>query len=178
MDKRLSSIQKSKAILCSASHKLGIFFFVCFALYLLAFIAICAYIIWPPDGFTAVGAPSLSAVLPLTLSNMTSGAILFILGSTFRDIGRGSSPFSARRIRQIRILGAFFLIVMIANLVTIPGVEVGVQNDEAAMAFYSKPADNSIDFDFESLLSAIVCFALSLILRYGELLQQETDDLL
>lgn len=179
MDNRLVNIQRASAKLASLSKALSILFIAFFVLYSISIAAILLYMLLLPQGFSYIEPSSPLALVPLMLDSLAKDFVLLLLGLIFRDIGKGSSPFSARRIKQIQILGALFLVIALSNSLAIPGVEIGAANGDAHMSFYdNRPSDSSIYIDFSGLLTAATCFALSLVFKYGSILQQETSDLI
>ena len=178
MDKRLRDINASKQRLVSLARRLGVAFLVVFALYCIGAIAVAIYALWPPNGFIRIGDGSLILLAPFLCGAITTGLTLYLLSRMFAEIGRGESPFTRLRVRQLQVLGALFLLTAVSNLFVIPGSEVGAQDGSLTLSFYSpQPAEGTIDVDFPSIVIAIICFALSLIFKYGALLQCETDDL-
>ncbi len=178
MDKHLSSIRRTRARLISTCKILSIFFFICLLLYCIAIAAIFIYIVAPPAGFSYIGPPSLLDLSPLILSTVAGGFTIFLLWRLFREIGGGGSPFTMMRVRQIQALGTLFLIAAMCNLLITPNGDVGVISGDAHMLLNSDPsASDSATVDVTSFMTAIVCFALSLVFKYGAALECEADDL-
>ena len=126
-----------------------------------------------------MGFSSLLPAVPALLSVFSGGFILFLIKQIVRDIGKGNSPFSVKHIRQIRLLGVVFLVIMVCNLFIAPSQNVGVQNGDAQMFLYSGSNNaGSMKIDMSSFISAIVCFVLSVVFKYGSTLENETNDLI
>lgn len=178
MDKHLSSIQRSRARLISTCKILSVAFFICLLLYCVVIAAIFAYIAAPPTGFSYIGPPSLLDLSPFILSALAGGFTIFLLWRLFREIGGGGSPFTMMRVRQIQALGILFFITAVCNLLIPPNGNVGVISGDAHMFLNSDPsASDSATVDVTSFMTAIVCFALSLVFKYGAALECEADDL-
>lgn len=179
MDAYLVNIRKTRERLISICGKLGIFLFICFTIYCLSVASILALTLVPPPGFSRLGPLDPFALVPFICSNGAVGFAIFLLAVMFKGIGKDASPFSRRRVQQIQLLGILFLLVVATSAFVTPGIEIGVTDGVSAFSFYGNhAAADSINFDISSLIAAIVCFALSLIFKYGALLQQETDDLM
>lgn len=179
MDARLAGIKRGRSRLTAISRKLGIVFLICFIVYCLAIAAISFFILLPPEGFFRIGNGTISIFFLFVLSNAASAFALFLISRIFAEMGCGESPFNKTRVRQLQALGLLFIFAAISNSLIVPGAEVGVQSGDFTVSFYSgQPAGGSPDLDINSWLIAIVCFMLSMIFKYGALLQQEADDLM
>lgn len=179
MDKRLNNLKHSRERITCASRKLGVFFGFLFLAFLLINIAILSYALFPPPGFSRFADFSFIAIIPFLCENAAIAFVIFLMSKMFLEIGRGDSPFNALRVRQLQVLGVLFLGAVLAGLFIAPGTEMGAYDGSSVMSFYSSQAPpNSVNIDFGNLGAAVICFALSLIFKYGALLQQETDDLM
>lgn len=178
MDNQLLRIQSAKSRLAVTCRRLRLLFLVVLVVFAITIGAIAAWILVPPLGFVSFGSASLLTLAPFLLGSLATCFVLFLLERVCWEIGRGESPFNTLRVHQIRLLGVLFLLIAVANFLVAPGSQIGAQDGAAKMAFYSAaPEGTAVDIDFESILVAIVCFALSLVFKYGSTLERETDDL-
>lgn len=178
MDNQLQRIRDAESQLASMCRKLRLLFLTALVIFTITIAAIVWWIVFPPEGFSSFGLKSFIGLTPFLLGSLATGYILFLLERVFWEIGQGGSPFSALRIRQLRLLGVLFAAIALSNFLVAPGTQVGSQNGDAKMAFYSAaPEGSAIDVDYESMLIAVVCFALSLVFKYGSTIERETNDL-
>lgn len=178
MDNQLQRIYDAKSQLATTFRKLRFLFLIALVIFAITILVILGWIVFPPEGFSSIGSASFMSVAPFLLDSLATGFILFLVERVCWEIGRGESPFNTLRIRQLRLLGLLFMAIALSNLLISPGSFIGSQDGNAMMAFYSATPDGTaVDVDFESILTAVVCFALSLVFKYGSTLEQETNDL-
>lgn len=178
MDKRLAAITATRNKLLSVSKALSIVFLIVFVLYCVAFMAAFICMIFIPRGFSHVGPSTFFGILPFVISVLAGGFTFFLLWRIFREISHGASPFTHLRIRQIQVLGCFFLATAICSFFIAPGSNLGVADGSSQILVDNGlSASDSVNVDVTSFMISIVCFALSFIFSYGATLEQETDDL-
>ena len=179
MDRHLIAIRKTRARLESICKTLGIVSLIVFILYCVAVAAIILCMAFPPSGFSRIGPLSPLDLVPFVANTAATGLAIFVFWRLFAEIGRGSSPFNPLRIRQTQVLGMLFLLSAVANFFAFPSVDVGVSNGEAHMLLNStaQPPSDDLNIDLSSIAASIICFALSLIFKYGSTLECEADDL-
>ena len=120
----------------------------------------------------------LFSIIPLLLVYAISLCTLFVLNSIFKNISENNSPFNEKHARRIRYIGWLLLanaaIETIASLNAVPVLYVG----NAILAYEPSGGTAPLDvyIDAESVVLALVCFCLSLIFKYGALLQTLSDD--
>lgn len=153
-------------------------FLVLFVLYCLAAILVCLYSIFPPEGFSYVGPPSILLLLPVVFKVLAGGLALFLVAKMMKSISKGASPFSPSASFHVKIIAIILLLGVISGIFIEPGSWVGAVADKSTMA-YEFGGSNRADvyIDTTSLFLSIICFALSTIIRYGALLQNEVNDL-
>lgn len=114
------------------------------------------------------------ALFTLLLSGVATG----ILRSVFRDMANGRSPFTIEHSRSIRMLGVLFLAGVALNFI-IPPLMMSSFIGEVEISYgVTHPISSYPTFavDLKGIIGAVVCFALSVIWRYGALLQEESDE--
>lgn len=115
----------------------------------------------------------------LVIDLIILGGTLFIIRSIFNNISKGNSPFTVKHSQQLMMLGFFFLIDIVLNLLLSPAFS-SITNIGPVEFGYIAPQTTPypvLSIDIKSIVGTVVCFALSVVWRYGALLQSETDDL-
>lgn len=102
----------------------------------------------------------------------------FILGSMSRNIAQGVSPFTIKHSKMIAALGWLFLLTALIEFLTSPGF-ISIELGRIALVGLSQTTieNLSLPVDVVAILMGVVCFAFSLMWRYGALLQKQTNDL-
>lgn len=124
-----------------------------------------------------------SSCLKMVLESSVLFFMVWVLLSIFKDISKGSSPFTRRQARRLRIAAllqiahAAFSAVMSPVVLEIMGFEavalgamVGSSSTEGMARF--------IPINVGDIVLAVVLFCAALIVEYGSLLQQLSDDTL
>lgn len=97
------------------------------------------------------------------------------------DMSRRVSPFTVRHARMLQIVGLAFVVNFILGIIW-PNADVqlsmgtsviSIVPNSMTMAF----GEDALQIDFGSILGALIAFSMSLVWRYGALLQTQTDDL-
>lgn len=131
------------------------------------------------DGlFTPLG---VIEMLSLLLSLVITGFALFVLRSIFKDIAMGRSPFTFAHATQIKVVAWLLVADAAIGLVLSPGFFTAFNLGGSLEVGYASAGDFNpavLPLDAKGIAGAIFCFALSLIWRYGALLQCEEDDLM
>lgn len=119
------------------------------------------------------------ATIVLIVDLVILGGVLFLFRNIFKTISKGDSPFTLKQSRQLMILGILFAVDVVLNLMLSPAFSA-VSNigpvDFGYNSFHATPYP-VLTINTKSIVGAVVCFALSVVWRYGALLQSETDDL-
>lgn len=179
MDSNLASIRMARTSLNSTSKLIGRIFLIIFIVYCLAIVSVLVYTVFPPEGFLLVEPSTIASAAALIMGQASVGFVLFLLWQIFREIGRGKSPFTPARIRQIRVLGCLFFLTALCNSCAGPGAELGSTTaDGTHMVIDNGSSSNNSTFvDVTSIMIGVVCFAVALIFKYASTLECETDDL-
>lgn len=99
-----------------------------------------------------------------------------------RDMARGVSPFTVGHARLIAVLGVSFVLNAVVGALFPSG---RVLYETIPLGFSYMPnsmvllvgGQNGVSIDVGSLLTALVCFSISIMWRYAALLQEQTDEL-
>lgn len=116
--------------------------------------------------------------MPALASFVAVGAALLELLLISRDVSKDHSPFTAAHARRIRMIGWIFVANALVELFVSPGFAAVVLGP---FEFVTQPSA-SVDFpvlpvDIGAIASAIVSFSLSVVWKYGSLIQSQVDDL-
>lgn len=179
MDKRLVTIRRYRDSLTSACKMLRWFFLIVFFVYAVIAIAIIVSSLLPPNDFTRIEPANSVLMLPIICNVTAGGVALLLLSFMFRKIALGLSPFCPPVSKALIVLGAVLLIGVISDTLITPGTQIGSISPTTMMTFDYGASDQTLfNFDAKSLLASVFCFALSIIFRYGTVLQNEADDLM
>lgn len=102
--------------------------------------------------------------------------------SIFRDMSCGESPFTVRHARLIAFLGGVFVLNAVVGAL-FPSGSIRINSALISFAYTPNPmellvlAGGEVSIDVGSLLTALVCFSISIMWRYAALLQEQTDEL-
>lgn len=179
MDKRAIAIHRYRDSLTSISKVLQWVFLVAFFAYLVVVVAVVAFALLPPSGFTRIEPASGILLLPIACNVAAGGTALLLISLMFRKIALGLSPFCPSVSKALAVLGGVLLIGVASDALIAPGTQIGSISATSMMTFdYGGSSQNTFNFDGKGLLISIFCFALSIIFRYGTVLQNEADDLM
>ena len=120
---------------------------------------------------------TVSVVVPL-MYLMISGGATWTLRGISRDMAHGESPFTLSHARRISIIGWFFVVAAIGDLLISPGfLSIVIGPFDLLGNAYSMFENLALPIDIGAVLGAVCCFSISAIWRYGALLQDQTEDL-
>lgn len=117
--------------------------------------------------------------LALFLSIITGAVALFVLISVAEDIAKGSSPFTLTQARRIKVIGILLLISVVLKLFIPTGSVDFLETDAIEFGFVPRAYGNgtpTTTIDISTFITAIICFFLSYVFKYGALLQRLSDD--
>lgn len=179
MDTRVIAIRRYRDSLTSISKVLRWVFLVAFFAYLVIVVAVIAFTLLPPSGFTRIEPTSGVLLLPIACNVAAGGTALLLISHMFGKIALGLSPFCPSVSKALAVLGSVLLIGVVSDALITPGTQIGSISATSMMTFdYGGSGQNAFNFDGKGLLISIFCFALSIIFRYGTVLQNEADDLM
>lgn len=185
VDKRLRDIRETLASVTSACRKAYLVFTVIFVAYCI--IAICFFTLFiisasQPQAVTAlVSSAGILSIASMLLSLSITGISLFVIRSIFKDIAAGESPFNLIHARQIKAVAWLFVADIAIGTVFSPEFASVVSAGGFFDVGYVSGGGydpSVIPVDVRGVAGAVVCFSLSLIWRYGSLLQREEDELM
>ena len=141
----------------------------------LLFIAFFASLVTSGVGLRDLACHLLYAV-PVLGSAFINIYILYVIGSIFNSMRHGSSPFTIRTSRQIKIVSFLllvsFVLQAVVSVVPFDGYSLGVMRIGLA-----KQGDGVVaNLSVSTLVASVIGFVLSYVFKYGALLQQLSDD--
>lgn len=195
MDKHLRNINEALTRVTSSCRKVYVFFTVTLVVYCAIgtlFLAFALFSAGRPNEVGAIMIPPFSAnglftplgiigIFSMLLSLAITGIALFVMRSIFKDISMGRSPFTMTHVNQIKIIAWLLIADVVIGLVFSPGFFTAFNLGGSYEVGYAAMGDfnpSVLPVDFKGIAGAVFCFALSLIWRYGALLQCEEDDLM
>lgn len=128
------------------------------------------------------GAGASVYILPAVMWMLIALVLEVTAWSICRDMARGESPFTVRHAHLIAVLGMVFILNAVIGAIfrgniLIEGDVFGFSYWPNSMVVTFASGSGELSLDIGSLLSALVCFAISAMWRYAALLQAQTDDL-
>ena len=108
--------------------------------------------------------------------------IILIIKRSFGDIAQGNSQFSRLQAKRLRIVAVLLLAHALLTTIVSPGILSIAGTGEAtvgvAIGAVAGEADKLIPINAGDIVLAVVLFCAALIVEYGSLLQQLSDDTL
>jgi hypothetical protein len=122
-----------------------------------------------------------SLVILIPLDSLILGFLpavfIGIVALILRDISKGETPFSKKQCRRIRLIAYLMFARVILESLLFVGATVFYPDALISLSYYvSESSAPTVYLDFEALISAIVCYCISLAFEYGALLQRDSDD--
>lgn len=151
------------------------------ALFVFACIAILIIAHGVTSGVSGVATSTGLALPRVCLEASLILLIVWVIRSCFSDISKGSSPFTPKQVFRLRILALLFLAHAALTTLSSPAllsilglshVTLGVMVGTMSPGGQS----NFIPINMGDIVLAIVLFCAALIVEYGSLLQQLSDD--
>lgn len=131
------------------------------------------------SGRQKVGPASFAKML---LEALLICGIILIIKRSFGDIAQGNSPFSRLQAKRLRIVAVLLLAHALLTTIVSPGILSVAGTGEAtvgvAIGAVAGEADKLIPINAGDIVLAVVLFCAALIVEYGSLLQQLSDDTL
>lgn len=150
--------------------------FAVFAVAWIAFIVVSvgSTIITAQDGAEILG--GLALLSPSLATIAVSAYIFYVVIGVFDSIRKGSSPFTMRTAKQIRIVSFLFVVIfflcLIISVAPIEKYSLGIMS----VGISGKEDGVVASLNVSALIAAAIGFGLSYVFKYGALLQQLTDD--
>jgi hypothetical protein len=129
---------------------------------------------------TLIWLDSLEISFPLDflISGLLSAAFIGIATLILQDISKGETPFSRKQSKRIRLIAYLMLAQVILELLVTTVTTTLYPDGLVVLSYYriSSSSTPTTYIDFGMLISAIVCYCISLAFEYGVLLQRDSDD--
>lgn len=127
--------------------------------------------------------PLFSSCIRFSLEMLVALVMIWILKAMFRDIACGVSPFSQLQAKRLRLTGVLQIAHAVFIAVSSPAViqVLGFENAAFGVTIGSASAEGAMRFipvNAGDIVLAVVLFCAALIVEYGSLLQQLSDDTL
>jgi hypothetical protein len=102
------------------------------------------------------------------------GIVVLVL----RDISQGETPFSKKQSKRVRLIAYLMFARVVLEVLLFVVIAAFYPDALTSLSYYvSGSSALTVSFDFEALISAIVCYCISLAFEYGALLQRDSDDI-
>ena len=167
------SLERVKRICAITKNLIAIGTVVFFAIFVacLAPVASSAF----EHGVDAGVALYLSAQLLLAACGVTGAVLAYRI---FSDLVRNDAVFSAEQIKRVRWISLLFVVVFILGFFSSPAemVYTDVQDTYVGISSQSTQIVGSAHLDLGPLLFAAVFYCVSMVLEYGRLLQEASDE--
>ena len=181
MVKSIHKIEESHKKMSSLGKKLRVLFIVLFSLVCVGalVVLIVSLLALFAHESPAISAFEVFSIVSALLNFVIYGAILLILSGLSRDMALGLSPFTSKHARQIKIIGCIFILDLFVSFIISPGFATIANIGGFDVGVVSSVAGEypTLPLNIGSIIGIVVCFSLSAVWKYGELLQTESDDL-
>jgi hypothetical protein len=130
-----------------------------------------------PPGFEWLDSLEISIPLDSLILGLLHAVFIGIVTLILRDISKGETLFSRKQSKRIRLI-AYLMFVRVALELLLFAIAAALYPDTIVTLSYrvSESSASTVYLDFEALVSAIVCYCISLAFEYGALLQRDSDD--
>lgn len=127
--------------------------------------------------------PLIASLVKIGFELFASLFMIWVLKSIFCDIASGASPFTSRQAKRLRVAGVLSLIHAFVCAISSPAflVTMGLEGAALGATIGSASAEGAMRFipvNAGDIVLAVVLFCAALIVEYGSLLQQLSDDTL
>lgn len=170
--KRIKQIGKIVNILMKAlCVVLAIFWLLFVALYFLSSSGMVPVVGLPGSPYEAI---------ILCACGMVIIAIIFFISQMFSDVAKEESPFSFVQVKRLRIVAILLLTYMLLEVLLSPGIVSQMKIGEVGLGYTVMNGGNhsKVSINLGAALGAIVFWGMSLIFKYGVLLQEFSDETL
>jgi hypothetical protein len=133
-----------------------------------------------PHGFTWLDSLEISFSLDFLIFGLLSAVFIGIVTLILQDITKGATPFSRKQSKRVRLIAYLMFARVIFELLFVTATTALYPNGLVILSYYhiSESSVPTVYLNFEALISAIVCYCISLAFEYGALLQRDSDDIL
>jgi MFS family permease len=123
---------------------------------------------------------ALEAFIPLDffVLGLLPAAFIGIAMLILRDIAKGETPFSKKQSRRVRLIACLMFAWVVLGALLSAQVTTFYPDALVSLSYHiSDSSTPTLYLDFGVLISAIVCYCISLAFEYGALLQRDSDDI-
>jgi hypothetical protein len=133
-----------------------------------------------PRAFQWVDEFVVSAPLDSLIFGLMPAVFIGIAMLVLKNISKGETPFSRKQSRRIRLIAYFMFAQVLLELLFSTAISVLYPDGLVFLNYYraSSFSTPTTYLNIEMLISAIVCYCISLAFQYGALLQSDSDDIL
>jgi hypothetical protein len=121
-----------------------------------------------------------------TISTPFNSLVLGFLPAVFigiatlilQEISKGETPFTKKQSKRIRLIAYLMFAQVILGLLLTTVTTALYPDGLVVLSYYHIPESSALTtyLDIQALISAIVCYCISLAFEYGALLQRDSDD--
>ncbi len=130
-----------------------------------------------PDLFGTLVQMSVPDLIPLMVHAVLTIVLLIYGIFIFRDVSVGESPFTLTQSKRVRRSSAVFLLYALFDLVCSPSIMSWVDARFVNLGYWTPDGGPVVlQVDVGVLIAAVLLFCLSLVFKYGALLQRLSDE--
>ena len=152
---------------------------ICFTLFLAFLLAAIMFSLLLPASLPEDITVNVSSLLFLVVFGAVTWLLIKIILDIFGDVVNGKSPFTMQQVKRFRLVAALFLVSAIIEAVTSIGVMPIIFAGSMGINYVTSPSlASSMTINAGNLFCAMIFWALSLVFKYGVLLQRFSDETL
>lgn len=152
---------------------------VCFTLFLGFLLAAILISIFLPSALPGDVTVNVSSLLFLVVFGSVTWFLIKIILDIFGDVVSGKSPFAMQQVKRFRLVAALFLASAIIEAITSIGVIPIISAGSMGISYVTSASlSSSMSINAGNLFCAMIFWALSLVFKYGILLQRFSDETL
>lgn len=155
------------------------FTFKAIAVIVLIILAVLIIMVGFVDDSSGSPLANILSLLPLWLYGFATVFLFWIMQSFFRDISKGDTPFTRSQAKKLRWSAIILLVGALAELLFSSGATPVTQICGLAFNYYDSALEVSTpSLNLTSIIGAAMLYTLSLVFKYGVLLQEFSDETL
>lgn len=126
---------------------------------------------------SAIDVGKAKALTYVLLHGSVIGALLLLSISVFSDVAKGEPPFSLKQAARLRAVGLLFAALVVVEAVLSYGFVYTAEVPNAPLQVYVAGAEQGrVEINVMAAFFAIMLLGLSMVFRYGALLQRLSDE--
>jgi hypothetical protein len=130
-----------------------------------------------PHAFKWLNDFEISIPLDFLVLGFLPAAFIGIATLILQDISRGETPFSEKQSKRIRLIAYLMFARVVLESLLLVVITALYPDGLIFLSYYASESSTPVIYlDFGALISAIVCYCISLAFEYGALLQRDSDD--